>query len=461
MAIIGAYALPHPPLAIPDVGRGDEERIRKTLTAYDEVAKEIANLKPETIIYITPHNVNYADYFHISPGLQASGDLSRFNASHLRFTAKYDTELSEAIAREAKNNGIPAGFDGEKDSKLDHGVMVPMYFINRCFSEYRTIRISQSGMDSSRHYLFGQLIARAAEQIGRRIVIVASGDLSHKLTSSGPYGFAPEGALFDESITKAFSSGDFLSLFNISDQLRQDAAECGYNSFMILAGCFDGLSIKSILLSYEGPFGVGYAVAGFSPDGSDTNRNFLDQYEQLMLAESKKHQDSEDAYCSLARQSLTFAIQNGRTLQLPDDLPEEMLKNKAGAFVSLHKNGHLRGCVGTIAPTTDNIALEIIQNALSAGLSDNRFEPVNASELPFITYKVDILSAPEQISSPDELDPKRYGVIVTSGLRRGLLLPNLEGIDSVEEQIAIARKKGGIRSGATIKLERFEVCRHE
>jgi AmmeMemoRadiSam system protein A len=146
---------------------------------------------------------------------------------------------------------------------------------------------------------------------------------------------------------------------------------------------------------------------------------------------------------------------------LPDDLQTELFQNRAGVFVSLHKNGQLRGCIGTIAPTTDNVALEIIQNAISAGMSDNRFDPVEASELPLLTYKVDILSAPRAISSDEELDVKRYGVIVSSGSKRGLLLPNLEGIDSPQQQIDIARKKAGISEGEPIRVERFEVIRHE
>jgi AmmeMemoRadiSam system protein A len=154
-------------------------------------------------------------------------------------------------------------------------------------------------------------------------------------------------------------------------------------------------------------------------------------------------------------------VKTGQVLPIPAGLPEQLLNSKAGAFVSLHKEGRLRGCIGTIVPATENIAMEIIKNAVSAGLSDSRFEPIKASDLPLLTYKVDVLSAPEPISGPEDVDVKRYGVIVSSGYKRGLLLPNLEGIDTVEEQVSIARKKGGIAGDAPVKLERFEVTRHE
>jgi len=435
MPILCAYALPHPPLAVPAVGRGEGQKIQATLSAFDQAAREIAALAPETIIFITPHNVLYSDYFHISPGKSAKGSLARFGAPETHFEVAYDTELAAEIAALAQQRGLPAGPLGEKDARLDHGAMVPMWFINRRYRDYRAVRVSQSGMDAAAHYSLGQCIAQAAGQ--RRVVLAASGDLSHKLPGSA-YGSVPEGAVFDQAVTGALAHGDFPALFGIPEDLRGRAAECGYNSYMVLAGCLDRRRVEARLLSYEGPFGVGYAVAAFAPGAP-----------------------GEDCYRALARQSLEYAARGGRRLPLPEGLPEELLKTQAGVFVSLHKNGHLRGCIGTIAPTTGNIALEIIQNAVSAGLHDNRFEPVGAGELLLLTYKVDVLSPPEAIAGPEGLDVRRYGVIVSSGRRRGLLLPNLEGIDTVGEQIAIARQKGGIPAGTPVKLERFEVIRHE
>ena len=461
MAIIRAYALPHPPLAVPDVGRGQENKISRTIQAFNDASEEIAELAPETIVFITPHNVLYADYFHISPGESARGDFSRFNAPGVRFNTRYDTKLVEEISRIAGREGIPAGTLGERDEKLDHGVMVPMWFINNRYTDYMSVRISQSGLDPSGHYRLGQSIAEAAELAGRKTVLIASSDMSHKLKREGPYGYAPEGPEFDDAVVEILSKGDFLSLLEIPETLRERAAECGYNSLVVMAGCYDRRKVDAMTLSYEGPYGVGYAIASFAPGERDDSRNFLEKFEESQLISARKSRNDEDRYRSLARRSLEHAIKNGDTLKLPDDLPDELMKNKAGVFVSLHKNGRLRGCIGTIAPTTANIAREIIQNAVSAGLKDSRFDPVSAEELPYLTYKVDVLAEPEPISGPDELDVKRYGVIVTSGYKRGLLLPNLEGIDTVEEQISIARKKAGISEGSPVKLERFEVIRHE
>jgi len=145
---------------------------------------------------------------------------------------------------------------------------------------------------------------------------------------------------------------------------------------------------------------------------------------------------------------------------LPEDLPSEMTERAAGAFVSLHAHGQLRGCIGTTGPTTESVAWEIVQNAVSACARDPRFPPVTVSELDSLEYSVDVLGQPESIASPAELDVKKYGVIVSCGGRRGLLLPDLDGVDTVEQQIDIARQKGGISSREKFSLERFEVVRH-
>jgi AmmeMemoRadiSam system protein A len=206
---------------------------------------------------------------------------------------------------------------------------------------------------------------------------------------------------------------------------------------------------------------VGYTVASVEPLNDDESRNILQQYEASSLHNVINIRENEDIYRALARQSLEYMVNTGKKLPSNTDVSEELSNKRAGVFVSLHKNGRLRGCVGTISPTTKCIADEIIQNAVSAGLYDNRFEPVTKSELPFLVYKVDVLAAPESISGPEKLDVKRYGVIVTSGGKRGLLLPNLDGIDTVEEQIQIAKQKAGISDNMPVKLERFEVVRHE
>lgn len=174
----------------------------------------------------------------------------------------------------------------------------------------------------------------------------------------------------------------------------------------------------------------------------------------------KNHQAQEDAYVQLARKTIEEHVRTGKQIKVPDGLPEEMYRDRAGVFVSIKEEGMLRGCIGTIQAVRTSIAEEIIYNAVSASSKDPRFVPVEPQELDKLTISVDVLGGMEKIDSPDMLDVKRYGVVVTKGYRRGLLLPNLEGVDTVEDQIAIAKQKAGIGFMEDVRLERFEVVRH-
>lgn len=172
-----------------------------------------------------------------------------------------------------------------------------------------------------------------------------------------------------------------------------------------------------------------------------------------------EHPSEEHPLVQLARRTIEAYVREGQRISAPRELTPEM-KLRAGTFVSLHRLGQLRGCIGTFMPTQPNVAVEIISNAISAATRDPRFTPVRPDELDDLVISVDVLSAPEAIESPAELDPVRYGVIVEAGGRRGLLLPNLEGVDTVEEQIAIARSKAWIAPREPVKLYRFEVVRY-
>jgi AmmeMemoRadiSam system protein A len=161
----------------------------------------------------------------------------------------------------------------------------------------------------------------------------------------------------------------------------------------------------------------------------------------------------------LARETVESYIREGKTAK-PSELTPEM-REQAGVFVSLHKHGQLRGCIGTFEPKEKNVAEEIIANAISSSTGDPRFPPVTVAELDDLEYSVDILTKPEPVTDISQLDHKEYGVIVESGWKKGLLLPDLEGVDSVEEQIAICRLKAGIQAGEPVKLYRFQVRRFQ
>lgn len=460
MPIVAAYMVPHPPMIVPQVGRGSEKQITKTIRAYEAVAAGIAGIRPETIIVTSPHAVLYADYFHISPGEDATGDFGSFQAPEVRFAEKYDTELVKAICALAKEKDFPAGTLGERDRRLDHGTMVPLYFIEQQYTGFRLVRVGLSGLSHAEHYEFGQIIRQAVEQTGRKAVLIASGDLSHKLQEYGPYGFAEEGPEYDRRIMDAAGRAAFGEMLTFEESFLDKAAECGHRSFLIMAGALDGMNVEAKVYTHEDVTGVGYGICSFHPTEPNGKRRFLERYQAEQKEKLRQRREREDPYVRLARETVESWVLDRKTPGVPDWATAEMKQNRAGVFVSIHKDGKLRGCIGTFLPTRECIAKEIISNAVSASIRDPRFDPIGPEELKWLEINVDVLSTPEPIGGKEELDVKRYGVIVSSGSRSGLLLPDLDGVDTVDEQVDIARRKAGIREQDPITLERFEVVRH-
>ena len=499
MSVVAAFAVPHPPLIIPGVAPDKREEISRTVASYQEVGRRIAALAPETLVISSPHAEMYLDYLHVSGGIGTRGSFARFGAPRARYEVRYDEPFVRTLCREAQEAGIPAGTEGERSPELDHGTMIPLHFVREAWEAAqaegslpvdtpfpRVVRMGISGLSPLDHYRMGQAVQRVAEELGRRVVYVASGDLSHKLLPDGPYGFAAEGPEFDQDACEAFRTGDFLRLLALEPSFCERAAECGLRSFQIMAGALDRTPVAPELLSYEGPFGVGYGVAAFAvtgPVGSAPERGFASAYETWHAGRMRELREGEDPWVELARRTLEAYVRDDASVptgeggvpraaslldalaaegRLPEAVRVELEGTRAGCFVSIKKNGQLRGCIGTTGPTRSSLAEEICGNAVAAGTRDPRFGAITADELPELVYDVDVLGTPEPVDSTAALDCRRYGVIVsTADGRRGLLLPDLDGVDSVEEQVRIAARKGGIDLGADrVRLERFTVTRH-
>ncbi|MDD3364542.1 MAG: AmmeMemoRadiSam system protein A, partial [Syntrophomonas sp.] len=267
--------------------------------------------------------------------------------------------------------------------------------------------------------------------------------------------FHPDGRTFDLTVKDLLMQNDVQGLLDIPETLRKNAGECGYCSIAIMLGTLDGYEFQTKVFSYEGPFGVGYLTAGLHP--GEQRPSILEKLEAKQAGLVEVRRAAESPPVRWARMTLENYIKSGKKPDLPKEM-NSLLQDRAGAFVSIKKHGQLRGCIGTFLPVYKNLAEEIKNNALAAGLEDPRFPPVESGELKTLVYSVDILAEPEPCKQED-LDPKCYGVIVSSGGRRGLLLPDLEGVDTVEQQLQIALQKGGISTNEKYLIQRFEVKR--
>jgi MEMO1 family protein len=456
-SVVFAGIAPHPPIMVPEVGRDAIVEVRTSIDAMAELTERVIRSGAETVVMISPHAPLEPDAFVAYDGPQLYADFANFRAPAATIHAQLDDELLHEITRIAAEQDLKTirirGVD------LDHGTAVPLYFLQRYGWNGQVVALGYSFLPNEDHVRFGKCIRQAIERVGRPVAFIASGDLSHRLKLEAPAGYNPQAHLFDEEVVAAIRSCATKRIVDLDPELRRMAGECGYRSMLVAIGVAQELEPSCEVINYEAPFGVGYLVAQ------------LLAAPPLMMsvppasAGGIRIQASTDIagneLPALARQVVEAFVKDGRVLPAPESA-SELLSQRAGCFVSIKTQaGELRGCIGTIEPSKETLAEEIILNAISAATRDPRFVRVREDELPGLKYSVDVLSQPEPVKL-DDLDPKVYGVIVEdkAGMHRGLLLPNLKGIETAAQQVEIASRKAGIRVGDEIRIWRFSAERY-
>jgi AmmeMemoRadiSam system protein A/AmmeMemoRadiSam system protein B len=422
---------PHPPIMVPEVGRESIGSVVDSIDAMAELTKRVIDSGAETVILISPHAPLEADSFVAYEGPEVTADFSNFSAPEIFFTAPVDEELLRAIRKAAASQNYEV--TPLRGQDLDHGTAVPLYFLQRNGFHGKVVTLGYSFLSNDDHLRFGSCIRRAVDEVGRRVAFIASGDLSHRLKPRAPAGYNPEAHVFDDQVVEALRSNVPQRIVDIDHNLRKLAGECGYRSMLVVIGACSDLPLSCEVLSYEAPFGVGYLVA------------------QLI---------NQVTLPTLARSAVETFIRSGTILNPPESTAG-FLSSPAPCFVCLKTlDGELRGCIGTIEPAKGTLAEEVVANAISAAMNDPRFDPVNAAELANLRYSVDVL-LPAEPAEMSDLDPAVFGVIVEDefGSRRGLLLPDIQGIDNAEQQVEIAARKAGIGRDERIRLWRFKVER--
>lgn len=448
-----AVISPHPPIMVPAVGGSRAQVTSASADALHRLGAALEAYAPDAVVLMSPHAPALSDAFAIDDSHSFEGSMAQFG-DPTRHAYRGDPELAHEILSGLAARDLPAlartADPRLKPGWLDHATIVPLSFLDPA-GAFPLVVLSLSYLPYADHRALGAAVASAADALGRKVAFVASGDLSHRLTHDAPAGYNARGAELDAAIVGLVEQGRLSSLMQLDADLVEAGGECGLRSIIAAGGfcCDDPAPVR--VLAYEGPWGVGYLSAGVGGAA-------VDALESQRGSKAGVPGEDESDVVKLARASITAYLETAHTLSSPT-LADDDLPKRAGAFVSLHRQGALRGCIGTILPTKPSLAEEVAANAIEAATRDPRFPPISADELRDLDVKVDVLHAPESCTI-DELDPSSYGVIVTSGWRRGLLLPDLEGVDDVESQVAIAMSKAGIQPGEACAFERFKVDRY-
>ncbi len=270
--ILAGCICPHPPLLVPSIGGRELARVRRTVEAMELLAGELRQLDPDVIVVISPHTPMQAGRFTVKTSTPLSGDFSQFGHPEEEIVRECDIELAEMIAGVSAEYGIEtARIEGDGRGRpweygrggirlLDHGVLVPLYYLGKG-TDAPLVSLSISMLSYRHHIILGRVVDESCRRLKRRAVFLASGDLSHRLIPGAPAGFSPRGQDFDSAICKIAESGDFSKLDGLEESMVDEAGECGLRSIFALRGALEGSEVESRLLSYEGPFGVGYMVS--------------------------------------------------------------------------------------------------------------------------------------------------------------------------------------------------------
>lgn len=260
MSLVFAAIAPHPPILIPSIGKKNLEEVKKTKAALEELEKELYVRSPDYLVVISPHGQLLADAFTINMAPKFEANFEQFGDFSTKMEFKSDFMLSQEIrAQDEAQKSVPLALISE--GNIDHGVSVPLYYLTQHLKEIPIIPIGFSMLDLQTHYHFGEFLHNQISRVNKRVAVIASGDLSHCLTEDAPGGYSKEGKIFDEKIIELLKKKDKDGILNLDQNLIDGAGECGLRSIVILLGILKDIDYQPEVLSYEGPFGVGYLVA--------------------------------------------------------------------------------------------------------------------------------------------------------------------------------------------------------
>ncbi|MBU1131932.1 AmmeMemoRadiSam system protein B [Patescibacteria group bacterium] len=250
--------VPHPPLLIPSIGKENMAKLDKTINAFNILEEDLNQAAPDTIIVISPHGEISFDSFTINTHQNYIARFEKFGDFSTEMKFKADLQFINELKSKTETK-LPVQLIS--DENLDHGASIPLYYLTRKNASRRIVPINYSYQSNQKHIEFGEAIKEAVFSLDKRCAIIASGDLSHRLSMNAPAGFSPKAKEFDKKIIQFLKKKNVDGIMNMESDLVDDAAECGLRSILILLGAIKKMNYEFEVLSYESPFGVGYLVA--------------------------------------------------------------------------------------------------------------------------------------------------------------------------------------------------------
>ena len=434
----------HAPIVVPAVGGAQAEPSNATTAAMEEIAQRLVASDPDVVVVVSPHTPRLPSAFTIVSSV-ISGNFSRFGVPARDASVAFsgNPAFVEALVAAAAAHGVAV--ESVRLRELDHGAAVPLWFLGDAGFVGTAVVIGLPDAPTSATLdAFALAVKDAAES--QRVAFIASGDCSHRLTEGAPSGFDPRAVEFDHALRAAIQGDGRRGLDAIGDDVRERAAEDAWDTTRLGLAVVNDRAVRREVLSYEGPYGVGYlcAVLHDDPAAADESATASPGSERILLDVAR---DALDAHLT------------GRPRAVHVDVDGT---DVTGVFVTWRHHGELRGCIGTMALDGARVDDAVAEYAVAAATRDPRFLPVeNVGEARWIKPEISLLQPSLPVHDLRDLDPKVWGIEVTRGHRRGVLLPDIDGVDTVDDQLRIAKQKAGIAATEDCAIRRFRVHKIE
>lgn len=454
-----------------------DEAVQRSIRAVKDIALDIAKVKPETILVISKDGNIFDDAVNVDFTLRMSGSLDEDGVS-VSMEKECDMGLLEEINSRSNREELPVFMMNTKkaeeygvEQELTPATITALYYIDKVYPDYKIVQVTTGDVARKDLYEIGMILREAAEANQKPAYAIVCENQSDCLESAYDE-YREAGQSYDAQVQADLKDQDYLDLMLMKQRFIEKADAQGYDSLMIYLGMLEKIKNQTEVLSYEAPMGQGWLVAksAFDLEGDFIIPSVLKEYVDVRTREREALQAQEPEILKMIRQAAKLWVEHQKKLDLSTylelmedkELAEQLVNQQTGVYVTIYKDGRMRGCMGSVTPTAENVGEALINYTIEACAYDTRFVPVTEEELPQLSFTVDILETPETVEDPkQELDPARYGIIVEQGVYRSVVLPNTPGIFTPEDQVQRALERAGIHRVIMDDEDRLVIQRFE